>query len=507
MAAESILEEFSDETTCTICLECFRDPVTIDCGHNFCQACLSQYWEEAVGKEVSCPQCRETIQQKQFRPNRQLANVANLVKKLQKKKDLEARMGMCEKHQGLLSLFCKDDGAPICIVCKKFMHRNHNVVPVEEAVQSYKDEFKVFLERLKKEKETLKRLKTLEELRRQDFRKMLEQEYKKARIAFDKMRQFLEENQRLWMVHLEEMVKETEKRSDENVTKLSEGISQVCRLTAEIEERCEQPENKFLQNVKKALDRSQEDIEEYIRDISSKLEERLKFACLKNSILENAVQNYKEYVDKALSPAILERTLDADNLKKLANKVCVTLDPDTAHPYLNLSEDQKVVTWESKKKKREYLKKTMPNNPERFSWETCALGSQKFTSGIHWWVVETLGLGSWAIGVARESMKRKGVLQLSPEEGVWSLRKPFRGAAYFACEILAVVLPEPIVLTLTQEPTKILVALDYEGGRVDFFDGDTNGFIFSFHIEPLSGEALRPFFELREWGFSLQCLS
>uniref|UniRef100_G1KWH6 Uncharacterized protein n=1 Tax=Anolis carolinensis TaxID=28377 RepID=G1KWH6_ANOCA len=430
----------------------------------------------------SCPQCREAIQHKQFRPNRQLANVANLVKKLQKKKDLEARMGMCEKHQGLLTLFCKDDGAPICIVCKKFLHRNHNVVPVEEAVQSYKEEFKVFLERLKKEKETLKRLKSLEELRRQEFRKMLELEYKKARVAFDKMRQYLEENQRLWMVHLEEMVKETEKRSDENVTKLSEGIAQVCRLTSEIEERFEQPENKFLQLSMQGHERSLSQLDIWASPATSLQSS--------NSLIPEA-RNTQRWFCQFLS------------LKSMS----VTLDPDTAHPYLNLSEDQKVVTWESKKKKREYLKKTMPNNSERFSWETCALGCQKFTSGIHWWVVETLGPGSWTIGIARESMKRKGVLQLSPQEGVWSLRKPFRGAAYFACEILAVVLPEPIVLTLAQEPTKILVALDYEGGRVDFFDGDTNAFIFSFRIESLSGEAIRPFFELREWGFSLQCLS
>ncbi|KAH0630455.1 hypothetical protein JD844_013496 [Phrynosoma platyrhinos] len=139
MAAEDFVVEFCDETTCTICLECFKDPVTIDCGHNFCQACLNQYWEES-DKEASCPQCREPVQQKQFKPNRQLANVANLVKKLQKLKtgEEEKEKDMCEKHRGLLKFFCMDDIAPVCVVCSKFTHRSHKVVPIEEAVQSYK---------------------------------------------------------------------------------------------------------------------------------------------------------------------------------------------------------------------------------------------------------------------------------------------------------------------------------------------------------------------------------
>uniref|UniRef100_A0A8D2KS00 RING-type domain-containing protein n=1 Tax=Varanus komodoensis TaxID=61221 RepID=A0A8D2KS00_VARKO len=31
------------ETTCPICLEHLKDPVTLDCGHNYCQACISKY--------------------------------------------------------------------------------------------------------------------------------------------------------------------------------------------------------------------------------------------------------------------------------------------------------------------------------------------------------------------------------------------------------------------------------------------------------------------------------
>ncbi|XP_042310696.1 zinc finger protein RFP-like isoform X2 [Sceloporus undulatus] len=505
MAAENFVEEFCEETTCTICLECFKDPVTIDCGHNFCQACLSQYWEES-DKEASCPQCRELVQQKQFKPNRQLANVANLVKKLQRLKNGEEEGDMCDKHQGLLKFFCMDDITPVCVVCCKFTHRSHKVVPIEEAVQDYKEKFKALLELLKKEKGKLKTLKSFEDLSRHEFRKKFELEHLRARSAFDKMHKFLEECQSLWMVHLEEMVKEMEKRTEKNMTNISNGFSRVSQLTTEIEEICEQPANKFLQNIRNALDRYKKDIEEYTQDLSPSLDEKFRYSCLKNSVLERAIENYKEFVETALNPSILQPSVHPDRLKEFANKVCVTFDPDTAHPYLRLSEDLMTVSWETRKKKREHLKKTLPNNPERYSWETCVLGSQRFTTGIHWWAVEIGGMGSWAIGVAKESTKKKGVLQMNPVEGVWSLRKPFHSASYLACELVAVIMPEPIVLMLKQQPTQILVVLDYEDGRVEFFDGDTNGFIFAFNTGSFGGETIRPFFDLRETGFCLKCL-
>uniref|UniRef100_A0A803T4D1 RING-type domain-containing protein n=1 Tax=Anolis carolinensis TaxID=28377 RepID=A0A803T4D1_ANOCA len=58
------------ELSCPICLEYFKEPLSLSCGHNFCQSCLDQCWE---GKEASCPQCREKVQEGDIRPNRQLS--------------------------------------------------------------------------------------------------------------------------------------------------------------------------------------------------------------------------------------------------------------------------------------------------------------------------------------------------------------------------------------------------------------------------------------------------
>ncbi|KYO29587.1 hypothetical protein Y1Q_0022940 [Alligator mississippiensis] len=58
MATQALAENLQDELSCYICLEFFKDPVSIHCGHNFCQACITKCWEES-GVNFSCPQCRE----------------------------------------------------------------------------------------------------------------------------------------------------------------------------------------------------------------------------------------------------------------------------------------------------------------------------------------------------------------------------------------------------------------------------------------------------------------
>ncbi|XP_044837367.1 butyrophilin subfamily 1 member A1-like [Mauremys mutica] len=98
----------------------------------------------------------------------------------------------------------------------------------------------------------------------------------------------------------------------------------------------------------------------------------------------------------------------------------VTLDPNTAHPQLVLSEDRKSV-------RRRDTQQNLPNNPERFDCWACVLGCEGFTSGRHCWEVEMVDGGGWAVGVARESVGRKGWIRHSPEVGIWAVEPSVLG--------------------------------------------------------------------------------
>uniref|UniRef100_A0A8C5SXH4 RING-type domain-containing protein n=1 Tax=Laticauda laticaudata TaxID=8630 RepID=A0A8C5SXH4_LATLA len=44
MAAPTGIECFAEDLSCSICLELFSDPVILECGHNYCQVCITRFW-------------------------------------------------------------------------------------------------------------------------------------------------------------------------------------------------------------------------------------------------------------------------------------------------------------------------------------------------------------------------------------------------------------------------------------------------------------------------------
>uniref|UniRef100_A0A3B5PPE0 Uncharacterized protein n=1 Tax=Xiphophorus maculatus TaxID=8083 RepID=A0A3B5PPE0_XIPMA len=74
------LEELQSELTCPVCLELFRDPVILECGHHFCQVCIIQCWEAKADELSSCPKCRKSCARK-LRPNSLLCNVVDSVRR------------------------------------------------------------------------------------------------------------------------------------------------------------------------------------------------------------------------------------------------------------------------------------------------------------------------------------------------------------------------------------------------------------------------------------------
>uniref|UniRef100_A0A8C4Y7S6 RING-type E3 ubiquitin transferase n=1 Tax=Gopherus evgoodei TaxID=1825980 RepID=A0A8C4Y7S6_9SAUR len=223
-----------EEATCPICLEYFRDAVTIDCGHNFCRSCIAQCWEGS-DTAASCPQCRETVQQRNLRPNRKLANVVEIAKRF----SLQAAKGageerVCGEHQETLKLFCEEDQTSVCVVCHLSRdHRDHRVVPIQEAAQEYKVGSSCVTQHLA-HVFSVPFLFFYFKGKVKTRREMIAGEY-------NKLHTLLREEEQLLLQSLEEEERETLQRLQENVTKLSQQSSSLQQLITEIEEKSPAP--------------------------------------------------------------------------------------------------------------------------------------------------------------------------------------------------------------------------------------------------------------------------
>ncbi|KAH1182964.1 hypothetical protein KIL84_004456 [Mauremys mutica] len=154
MAARSRVKDLQEAVICSVCLASFNDPVIlIKCGHNFCRSCITQYCQESrTSPPYPCPQCRAPFQAGEFQPNRELRNVVEIAKNIPEPKGKK----VCETHEALLQLFCEVDQTPICVVCRESRsHRDHPVLPIEEAAQDYQEQIQRHLESLKKERDEI----------------------------------------------------------------------------------------------------------------------------------------------------------------------------------------------------------------------------------------------------------------------------------------------------------------------------------------------------------------
>ncbi|KAL2079483.1 hypothetical protein ACEWY4_025227 [Coilia grayii] len=151
--------------------------------------------------------------------------------------------------------------------------------------------------------------------------------------------------------------------------------------------------------------------------------------------------------------------------RRLSELVNVTLDPDTANPYLILSADGKEV-------KGGDTRQNVPDTPKRFNKVVSVLGKEGFSSGKFYYEVQVKGKTKWTLGVAKESIDRKGSITVIPKYGYWLIW--LRDGTYAA-------LAGPSVpLSLKGKPQRVGVFVDYDAGLVSFYDADCWHHMYSF---------------------------
>uniref|UniRef100_A0A803T406 Zinc finger protein RFP-like n=1 Tax=Anolis carolinensis TaxID=28377 RepID=A0A803T406_ANOCA len=452
MASGDSVKKLCEELACPICLGYFKKPVMIiSCGHNFCQSCLDQCWE---GKEASCPQCREKVQEGDIRPNRQLANLVEVAKELGSQK-AEEKGSVCQRHQEPFKLFCKDHEAPICVVCDRSKeHENHKVIPLDEASKEYKvgggkigTPNKVLIE--------------------QQNKKVFPQyavEKDRTVAAFRRMHQFLEEQEKILLAKMEEVEKEISAKGEEHLARLSKELSSLSKLIQEMEEKLQQPASELLQ----------------VRPRLSPWGAETGSLAVIQSLIEADLLSVYTFIHSFIHSLFTLHLFPSPTAH-------VTLDPSTAHPQLICSEDLRRVTFGEKEQ-------DLPDNPERFNEYFFVLGQEGFNGGRHFWEVLLGNEGEWSVGVARKSVQRKGCIPFGPHAGIWQVGKCWSEYWFFFNNGVS------SSLNLSKESKRVRVTLNYEGGRVAFYDADSAALMYEYSPASFSGETLLPFFSMFSEG-------
>ncbi|XP_070762193.1 E3 ubiquitin-protein ligase TRIM39-like [Enoplosus armatus] len=384
---------------------------------------------------------------------------------------------VCKKHDKVIELFCRKDQSCVCIECLKDDHMMHEAVSLEEEFKKRKTE-------LKCTKRQVKHILTEKCIMVQRIEKSMKQgrqevDSTKAETvkAFAALVASIESKKVKLIELLEEKQKAAEQKAEALIRRLQLEIAENNRMRTKLKELSKTEDDfRLLQGLPSVYTPSNTKHPftarvqtllhvETVRSAVAKMEEML------NKQMENITREVN-LVDKeeTAEEAIYTQTENVfdDELGKIQEQYAmeVTLDPNTAHPSLIVSEDRKQV-------RDGGTKRNVPDNPTRFDSLHFVLGNEGFIYGKFYYEVTLKGQTGWEVGVARESISRKGAdLSLSPEKGCWTL-----GLYWGRCQANT---NPPVILSLSKEPQKVGVFVDYEGGLVSFYDVDTRALIFSF---------------------------
>ena len=68
LATEKALQKLSDQLTCSVCLDNYREPRVLHCLHAFCKMCLERLVSRD-GTSLTCPKCLKVAYQHYSRPS------------------------------------------------------------------------------------------------------------------------------------------------------------------------------------------------------------------------------------------------------------------------------------------------------------------------------------------------------------------------------------------------------------------------------------------------------
>ncbi|XP_078138141.1 E3 ubiquitin-protein ligase TRIM21-like isoform X2 [Centroberyx gerrardi] len=509
-AASCLLSE--EQFLCSICLDVFTDPVSIPCGHNFCKNCITQHWDVSV--QCQCPMCKEVFKRRpklrvntfisemaaQFRKSAQMKAIPcdvctgtklkalksclvclasycethlephQRIKSMKKHKlidpveNLEGRM--CKEHDKPLQLFCKTDQMCVCLLCTESDHKSHDIVPLKEEYKGKKAELgkteAEIQQKIQERQLKIQEIKHSVELSKEDA----DREIADSVRVFTALMQSVERGQAELIETIQEKQKTTEKQAEGFIKELEQEISELMKRTAEVEQLSRTEDHLHLLQSFPSLNTPP-----HTKDWTE--------VSVHRSSYEGTVRRAVAQLEETLRKEMEKLSVDAKLKRVQQYAVDVTLDPDTAHPSLILSDDGKQV-------KDGDVKKNLPENPERFSQCANVLGKQSFSSGRFYYEVQVKGKTDWDLGVVRGSINRKGKITLSPKNGFWTIWLR-NGNEYKA-------LAGPsVLLSLKSKPQKVGVFVDYEEGLVSFYDVDAAALIYSFTGCTFT-EKLYPFF-------------
>ncbi|XP_037394130.1 tripartite motif-containing protein 16-like protein [Pygocentrus nattereri] len=471
-----------DQFSCPVCLDLLKDPVAVPCGHSFCMVCINGCWDQEDQRGLySCPQCRETFTPRPvLRRNNMLAEVVEKLKKTElqaaspalcyagpgdvecdsctgrkheaiksclvclasyceahlkphyqspafKKHKLvkaskQLQEKICPQHDKLIEIYCRTDQKMVCYLCTMDEHMGHSTVAASAERKEKQNELKEMQRRsqqrlqekekkLQEVKQAVKTLKSSAQAAVEDSERIFTELIRSIEKKRSEVTELIRAQEEAELSGAEELLEQLEqeiadlKRRETELEQLSHTEDHIQFLQS-FQSLCVSSGSEGSSSISVHQHLSFDGVRKSLSDLKERLEEFCKQEFRKISPHVSAVQ--------MISPS--EPQTREDFLQYFRR---LTLDPNTAHQYLRLSEKNRVVTFSGALR--------YSHHPERFEYWYQVL-SKESVSGRCYWEVEWSSAGyDLYISVSYKGVSRKGQSYESKfghNSQSWSLQCP-----------------------------------------------------------------------------------
>ncbi|CAN2391263.1 RING, partial [Pristimantis euphronides] len=407
----------------------------------------------------------------------------------------------CSVHKKILEYYCTEDAACICVYCVAGEHRGHRVEMLDEASEKKKEKLRNVLQELTTKRERAEeRVQSLEERRRKAQGKAAGEAERVTALCTD-IRRRVDDLEKKVLREISRQEKEESLPLSALIKKLEIKKKELSRKMRHIEELCnrtdpltvlQEPDTGDLCDPEEdegdedtgghdggdedtgGHDGGDEDIGGYDGE-----EDTGGLGGGDEDIWGHGEgdedtgghgggdEDTGGHGGDDLDVAVISDTLNTlcDILADIRSGIYVEdpadilLDVNTAANNLHISDDLKTAT-------KTQEKQNCPKKRERFWNYPQVMSSRKFSSGGHYWDVEINRSGSWMVGMCYPSIDRRGEESyMGDNNKSWSLRWMCYNNQYSVIHD-----SEEIQLSDKISSDRIRVCLDYEAGRLSFYE-------------------------------------
>nr|AAT81167.1 TRIM5-alpha [Chlorocebus aethiops] len=481
--ASGILVNVKEEVTCPICLELLTEPLSLPCGHSFCQACITANHKESMlykEEERSCPVCRISYQPENIQPNRHVANIVEKLREVKLSPEEGQKVDHCARHGEKLLLFCQEDSKVICWLCERSQeHRGHHTFLMEEVAQEYHVKLQTALEMLRQKQQEAEKLEA--DIREEKASWKIQIDYDKTNVSadFEQLREILDWEESNELQNLEKEEEDILKSLTKSETEMVQQTQYMRELISDLEHRLQGSMMELLQGVDGIIKRIENMTLKKPKTFHKNQRRVFRAPDLKGMLdMFRELTDVRRYwVDVTLAPNNISHAVIAEDKRQVSyqNPQIMYQAPGSSFGSLtNFNYCTGVLGSQS------ITSRKLTN----FNYCTGVLGSQSITSGKHYWEVDVSKKSAWILGVcagfqpdATYNIEQNENYQ--PKYGYWviGLQEGDKYSVFQDGSSHTPFAPFIVPLSVIICPDRVGVFVDYEARTVSFFNITNHGFL------------------------------